>query len=129
VPTTQEEIRMKPTSWTVLIKELGADPEKSIQKADVRQGTTVLITSGEAVNTVVFPHPGKGAKVLICAEGYQSQDVDVVGVLQTVQLAPGGTGCPPLPSPSPSASPSPSPGASPGASPSPSPSPSPTGSP
>src|SRR5688500_7317759 len=129
VPTTQEEIRMKPTSWTVLIKELGANPEKSIQKADVRQGTTVLVTSGEAVNTVVFPHPGKGAKVLICAEGYQSQDVDVVGVLQTVELAPGGTGCPPLPSPSPSASPSPtgSPGASP--SPSPAPSPSPTGSP
>ena len=119
VPTTQEEIRMKPTSWTVLIKELGS-PEKSIQKADIRQGTTVLATSSEAVNTVVFPHPGKGAKVLICAEGYQSQDVDVVGVLQTVELAPGGTGCPPLPSPSPS------PGASPGASPSPSPSPTPT---
>ena len=127
VPTTQEEIRMKPTSWTVLIKELGASPEKSIQKADIRQGTTVLATSTEAVNTVVFPHPGKGAKVLICAEGYQSQDVDVVGVLQTVELAPGGTGCPPLPSPSPSPSPAGSPGASP--SPSPAPSPSPTGSP
>ena len=122
VPTTQEEIRMKPTSWTVLIKELGS-PEKSIQKADIRQGTTVLATSSEAVNTVVFPHPGKGAKVLICAEGYQSLDVDVVGVLQTVELAPGGTGCPPLPSPSPS------PGASPGASPSPSPSPTPSPSP
>ena len=123
VPTTQEEIRMKPTSWTVLIKELGK-PEKSIQKADIRQGTTVLATSAEAVNTVVFPHPGKGAKVLICAEGYQSQDVDVVGVLQTVELAPGGTGCPPLPSTSPSPSPSASPGASPGTSPSPSPTPS-----
>jgi hypothetical protein len=123
VPTTQEEIRMKPTSWTVLIKEAG-NPEKSIQKADVRQGTTVLITSGEAVNTVVFPHPGKGAKVLICAEGYQSKDVDVVGVLQTVELSPGGTGCPPLPSPSPS--PSPSPTGSPAPTPSPSPSPSPS---
>ena len=129
VPTTQEEIRMKPTSWTVLIKELGANPEKSIQKADIRQGTTVLATSTEAVNTVVFPHPGKSAKVLICAEGYQSRDVDIVGVLQTIELAPGGTGCPPLPSPSPSpgASPTGSPGASP--SPSPAPSPSPTGSP
>jgi hypothetical protein len=128
VPTTQEEIRMKPTSWTVLIKELG-NPEKSIQKADIRQGTTVLGKSAEAVNTVIFPHPGKGAKVLICAEGYQSQDVDVVGVLQTVELAPGGTGCPPLPSPSPSVSPSPSPSGSPAASPSPSPSPTPSGSP
>ena len=128
VPTTQEEIRMKPTSWSVLIKELG-NPEKSIVGAEIRQGTTVLATSTEAVNTVVFPHPGKGAKVMICAEGYQSQDVDVVGVLQTVELAPGGAGCPPLPSPSPSASPSPSPGGSPAASPSPSPSPTPSGSP
>lgn len=128
VPTSQEEIRMKPTSWTVLIKELGS-AEKSIQKASIRQGTTVLATSSEAVNTVVFPHPGKGAKVLICAEGYQSQDVDVVGVLQTVELAPGGTGCPPLPSPSPLASPSASPSGSPATSPSPSPSPTPSGSP
>lgn len=128
VPTTQEEIRMKPTSWTVLIKEVG-NAEKSIQKADIRQGTTVLATSSEAVNTVVFPHPGKGAKVTICAEGYQTQDFDVVGVLQTVELAPGGNGCPPLPSPSPSASPSPSPGGSPAASPSASPSPTPSGSP
>lgn len=126
VPTTQEEIRMKPTSWTVLIKEAG-NPEKSIQKADIRQGTTVLSTSTEAVNTVIFPHPGRGAKVLICAEGYQSKDVDVLGVLQTVELTPGGTGCPPLPSPSPRASPTAAPGASPSpaASPSPSPSPSP----
>jgi hypothetical protein len=128
VPTTQEQIRMTPTSWTALIRELG-NPEKSIPGADIRQGTTVLETSTEAVNTVVAPHPGKGAKVLICAEGYQSQDVDVVGVLQTVELAPGGAGCPPLPSPSPSASPSASPGGSPAPSPSPSPSLTPTGSP
>lgn len=123
VPTTQEEIRMTPTSWTVLIKERG-NPDKSIRKADVRQGTTVLITSSEAVNTIVSPHPGRSAKVLVCAEGYQSLEVEVKGVLQTVELAPGGTGCPPLPSPSPTASPSPT--GSPAASPSPSPSPGPS---
>jgi hypothetical protein len=123
VPTTQEEIRMAPTSWTVLIKEAG-NPDKSIKGADVRQGTTVLRTSTEAVNTVIVPHPGKGAKVLICAEGYASKDVDVVGVLQTVELTPGGSGCPPLPSPSPT--PTRSPTASPSASPSPSRSPSPS---
>jgi hypothetical protein len=129
VPTTQDQIRMTPTSWTVLIKELG-NAEKYVPKADVRQGTTVLATSSEGVvNTVIAPHPGRNAKVTVCAEGYQTQEVEVKGVLQTVELAPGGAGCPPLPSPSPSASPSPngSPGASP--SPSPAPSPSPTGSP
>ena len=124
VPTTQEEIRMTPTSWTVIITEAGS-PDKHIQKADIRQGTTVLATSGEAINTVVAPHPGKNAKVMICAEGYQQKDVDVTGVLQTVELNPGSPGCTPLPSPSPSASPSPSgsPAASPSASASPSPSP------
>ncbi len=126
VPTTQDEIRMKPTSWTVIILEAGS-PDKHIQKADIRQGTTVLATSGEAVNTVVAPHPGKNSKVMICAEGYQQKDVDVTGVLQTVELTPGSPGCTPLPSPSPTATPLPtaSPSGSPAASPSPSPTPSP----
>ncbi len=124
VPTTQEEVRMKPTSWTALIVEAGA-PDKHIQKADIRQGDTVLATSNEGINTIVSPHPGKDAKVLVCAEGYESKEVVVHGVLQTVELTRGGTGCPPLPSPSPLL-PSPSPSGSPAASPSPSPTPSPT---
>jgi len=123
VPTTQEEIRMKPTSWTAIIVEFG-NPNKHIQKAEIRQGTTVLATSGEGVNTIVSPHPGKNAKVLVCAEGYVSQEVDINGVLQTIELGQGGTGCPPLPSPSPS--PSPSPTGSPAPSPSPTASPSPS---
>ena len=128
VPTTQDQIRMTPTSWTVIIVEAGS-PDKHIKAADVRQGTTVLATSGDAVNTVVVPHPGKNAKVMICAAGYQQKDVDVVGVLQTVELTPGTPGCAPLPTPSPSPSPSASPSGSPGTSPSGSPSPSPTSSP
>ena len=128
VPTTQEEIRMTPTSWTALITEAG-NPDKHIQKAEIRQGDTLLATSTEAVNTIVSPHPGKNAKVLICADGYQAKEVTVTGVLQTVELTPGSPGCPPRPTPSPSPSPSPSasgsPAASPGASPSPTPSPTP----
>jgi hypothetical protein len=123
VPTTQDEIRMTPTSWTAIIIEAGS-PDKHIQKADIRQGDTVLNTSNEAVNTIVSPHPGKNAKVLVCAEGYQSKEVTVTGVLQTVELTPGGSGCPPLPSPSPTASPVPT--ASPSGPPAPSPSPSPS---
>lgn len=127
VPTTQEEIRMTPTSWTVIIVEAGS-ADKRIKAADIRQGTTVLATSGEAINTVVQPHPGKNSKVMICAAGYQQKDLDVTGVLQTVELTPGGPGCAPLPTRSPSPSPSPSPSGSPGTSPSPSPSPSPSAS-
>ena len=126
VPTTQEQIRITPTSWTVIITEAGK-PDNHIQKADIRQGTTVLATSGEAINTVVAPHPGKNAKVMICAEGYQQKDVDVTGVLQMVELTPGSPGCTPLPSPSPP--PSPSPSGSPAPSPSSAPSPSPAASP
>ncbi len=128
VPTTQDEIRMTPTSWTVQVIEAGS-PDKFIKNAAVRQGDTVLATTGEAVNAIVAPHPGKGAKVMICADGYQQKDVTATGVIQTVELTPGSPGCPPLPSPSPTASPVPSasgsPAASPGASPSPTPSPSP----
>jgi hypothetical protein len=122
VPTTQEQIRMTPTSWTALIVESGT--ETHIEKADIRQGDKVLVTSDAGINTIVSPHPGRGAKVLVCAEGYQSKEVDVVGVLQKVELGRGGSGCPPLPSPSPS--PSPSPTGSPSGSPTPTPSPSPS---
>ena len=127
VPTSQEQIRLTPTSWTALIVD-ATDPAKHIVGADIRQGTTVLAKSNEGVNTIVAPHPGKNAKVTVCAAEYQTIEVEVKGVLQTIQLAPGGTGCPPLPSPSPTASPLPtaSPAASPSGAPSPSPSPSPS---
>ena len=122
VPTTQEEIRMTPTSWTVQVVEAGTT-DKFIKKAEIRQGDTLLASTGEAVNAVVAPHPGKNAKVMICAEGYQAKEVTASGVLQTVELTSGSPGCPPRPTPSPRPSPSGSPAASPSASPSPSPSP------
>ena len=128
VPTTQDEIRMTPTSWTVQVVEAGTT-DKFVKNAGVRQGDTELANTHDAVNAVVSPHPGKNAKVMVCADGYQAKEVTVVGVLQTVELTPGSPGCPPLPTPSPSPSPSPSasgsPAASPGASPSPTPSPTP----
>ena len=128
VPTTQDEIRMTPTSWTVQVVEAGTT-DKFVKNAGVRQGDTELANTHDAVNAVVSPHPGKNAKVMICADGYQAKEVTVVGVLQTVELTPGSPGCPPLPTPSPSPSPRPSasgsPAASPGASPSPTPSPTP----
>lgn len=125
VPTTQDEIRMTPTSWTVQVLEAGTT-DKFVKNAAVRQGDTVLATTGDAVNAVVAPHPGKNAKVMICADGYQQKDVTVTGVLQTVELTPGSPACPPLPTPSPSPSPRPSASGSPAASPSASPTPSPT---
>ena len=128
VPTTQDEIRMTPTSWTVQVVEAGTT-DKFVKNAGVRQGDTELANTHDAVNAVISPHPGKNAKVMVCADGYQAKEVTVVGVLQTVELTPGSPGCPPLPTPSPSPSPSPSasgsPAASPGASPSPTPSPTP----
>ena len=130
VPTTQEEIRMAPNSLTVVVKEAGATPDKPLAKADVRQGDKVLGTTADSGNAVISPHPGKDQTILVCAEGHESKTVPVRGVLMTVELATGGTGCPPLPSPSPTASPSRSPSgsAAPSTSPSatPSPSPSPT---
>jgi len=133
-PTTQEEMRLVPISLTVVVKEAGATPDKYIAKADIRnpQGDKVLGTTNDSGNTVVSPHPGKDAQVLVCAANYEPQTVTVHGVILTVELKPGTTGCPPLPSPSPTAAPSGSGGPSGTASPTapaPAPSPSPSSSP
>lgn len=126
VPVTQEEIRMQPLSFTIQVNEAG-NPEKHIAKAEIRQGTTLLNTTNDSGNVVLSPYPGKDAKLLICATGYDQKEVTIHGVVGTVELAPGTNACPPLPTPTPS--PSPSPSASPGASPSATPTPSPTASP
>ena len=124
--TTQDEIRLLPIALTVLVKEAGATPDKVIAKADIRQGTTVLATTNDGGNTVVSPYPEKGSSILVCAANYESKTVPVRGVTLIVELTPGGTGCPPLPSPSPTASPSGAPAPSPTG---PAPSPSPTATP
>jgi len=125
VPVTQEEIRMSPLSFTVQVNEAG-NADKHIAKADIRQGTTSLGTTNDGGNTVISPYPGKDAKLLICAVGYDQKEVTIKGVVGTFELTPGTNACPPLPTPTPSPSPAPSdttPSASPSASPSPTASP------
>ena len=125
VPVTQEEIRMSPLSFTIQVNEAGS-PDKHIAKADIRQGTTDLGVTNDGGNTVISPYPGKDAKLLICATGYDQKEVTIHGVVGTFELAPGTNACPPLPTPTPSPSPAPSdstPSASPSASPSPTASP------
>jgi len=128
VPTTQDEIRLTPLSFTIQVNEAG-NPDKHIAKADIRQGTTSLGTTNDGGNTVISPYPGKDAKLLICAAGYDQKEITIHGVVGTFEITPGTNACPPLPTPTPAPSPSASPSASPGASPSSSPTPSPTASP
>jgi hypothetical protein len=130
VPTTQDEIRMAPLSFTIQVNEAG-NPSKPIAKAEIRQGTSLLDTTTDGGNKVLSPYPGKDAKLLICAAGYDQKEVTIRGVVGTFELTPGPNACPPLPTPTPppSPTPSPSPPASPGESPSASPTPSPTASP
>jgi len=125
VPVTQEEIRMSPLSFTIQVNEAG-NPDKHIAKADVRQGTTLVGTTNDGGNQVISPYPGKDAKLLICAAGYDQKEVTIHGVVGTFELTPGTNACPPLPTPTPSPAPSPTdstPSASPSASPSPTASP------
>jgi hypothetical protein len=128
VPVTQEEIRMSPLSFTIQVNEAGSSPSKPIAKVDVRQATTSLGTTNDGGNTVISPYPGKDAKLLLCADGYDQKEVTIHGVVGTFELTPGTNACAPLPTPTPSPSPSPgpsdsTPSASPGASPSPTASP------
>jgi hypothetical protein len=122
VPTTQDEIRLSPLSFTIYVNEPG-DPKKPIAGADIRQGTTSFGVTNAGGNLVVSPYPGKDAKLLICAKGHDMKEVAVHGVIGTFEISPGTNECPPLPTPTPPPSPSPTP------SPSTSPSPSPTASP
>ena len=124
VPPTLEEIRLAPLSFTIQVNEAGS-PDKHLAKADIRQGTTSLGTTNDGGNQVLSPYPGKDAKLLICATGYDQKEVTIHGVVGTFELTPGTNACPPLPTPTPS----PSPSASPSASPSVTPTPSPTASP
>src|SRR5438128_8630360 len=116
VPTTQEEIRLSPLSYTIYVNAAG-DPTKHIAKADIRQSTTDLGMTNDGGNLVISPYPGKDAKLLICADGYDQKEVMVRGVLAVFEITPGTNACPPLPTPTPAPSPSASPSASPGASP------------
>jgi len=125
VPVTQEEIRLAPLSFTIQVNEAGT-PDKHIAMADIRQGTTSLGTTNDGGNQVLSPYPGKDAKLLICATGYDQKEVTIHGVVGTFELTPGKNACAPLPTPTPSPSASPSPS---DLTPSASPTPSPTASP
>lgn len=114
-PTTADEIRLSPQSVTIQVSEEGATEEARIKSPQARQGTKILSTGNESGQITISPHPGSDAVVLICAEGYESREIKIEGVRMQTTLKRGGTGCPPIPTPTPApgASPSPSPAASP----------------
>jgi hypothetical protein len=118
---TEEEIRLQPNSFTIQVNDAG-DPNKHLASVDIRQGTTDLGITNEGGNKVISPYPGKDAKLLLCATGYDQKEITIHGVLGTFALTPGTNACPPLPTPTPSPSPSPS-DTTPSASPTPTPSP------
>ena len=124
---TEEEIRLQPNSFTIQLNDAG-DPNKHIANADIRQGTTSLGITNEGGNKVISPYPGKDAKLLLCAAGYDQKEITIHGVIGTFELTTGTNACPPLPTPTPTPSPSPSPSPS-ESTPSASPTPSPTASP
>lgn len=96
----QTELRLVPLTITFEVKD--ADTGKGIDTPEARQPSDVRI--GQGTNTgemVVGPYPNRDKPVIICAKGYASQEVTAHGVLMTVALKPGGTGCPPLPSSAP----------------------------
>lgn len=121
-PTTAYEIRLSPHSVTIHVSEDGA-PETRVKAPQARQGAKILSTGNQSGQITVNPHPGKDAMLLICAEGYESKEIKVEGVLMEMTLRKGGTGCPPIPTPTPAPTPTP------GASPSPRPASSPTATP
>ena len=127
VPAEATVIELPPITLNFQVNQKDTSPAVGVKAPQVRQGDKVLGTGTDTGSVVVVPYPEIGSKLLICAEGYTSKEVEARGILQTVELVFGGTGCPPLPSPSPKASPSGS--AAPPASPAASPTASPTATP
>ena len=128
-PAYAEEIRMKPASVTLYAYDETKTQDDRVKNPHARdqQSTKTLATGNESGQIILAPHPGKDAKVLVCAEGFERKEITIDGVLMRVGLRPGGTGCPPLPTPSPAPGATPSPSAP---APSPTaPAPSPTSSP
>ena len=117
-------IELPPITLNLQVDQKGTDPPFGVKDPQVRQGDRVLGTGTDTGSVVVVPYPEVGSKLLVCAAGYQTLEIEARGVLRTVELIFGGPGCPPLPSPSPASSPAASPTA-----PVPSPSASPTASP
>ena len=129
-PMTAEEIRMRPLSVTIYAYDDTKTPDDRVKNPQARdEANTKIVASGnESGQIIIAPHPGKDARILLCADGFDRKVITVDGVLMQVGMHPGGgvSGCAPLPSPSPAPGVSPSaPG--PSASPSASPAPSPTG--
>ncbi len=131
VPTTIDEVRESPLSLTLYAYDgtkTETDRIKSPQARD-QQNSKVLAQGNDGGQIVLVPHPGRDAKILLCADGFDAKLITAHGVLQQIPLQPGSNGCAPLPTAAPAPPASGSPGASPAASPSPaasrSPSPSP----
>lgn len=140
VLTTVDEIRLNPLSLTIY----AFDEAKTVETGPVPNpqarnlANDKILATGDAIGRIIVsPHPatdegGSMSRILVCGEGFEAKEVVVEGVLMQVGLKAGGTGCPPLvtPTPDPNATPTPAPTASPAdATPAPSPAPSPTGTP
>lgn len=121
-------VRLTPLAVTIQVNEAGTNGQTGVAIAQIRieDGSRTLGTTNVSGNTVISPHPGRDASVLVCALNYVTRVVPVEGVAQVIELTKSeGSDCPPLPTPSPGPSPSvtPAPSVTPTAEPSPSPSP------
>ena len=128
---TGGEVRLVPITVRVEVNVEGTQPPERVASAQIRQEARVLGTTGQGGIAVLSPHPGRDAKVLVCAAGFRTKEVVIDRVVMVVALVRAeGSDCPPVPTPTPNPnapSPSPSPAASQAVPPAASPSPSPTG--
>ena len=127
-PPDVTDIRLAPNSVTAQVYVEGSEPKVGVPAAQFRQELRVLATANSTGGASIVPHPGRDAKMTVCATGYQTREVTVRGVTLVVLLAKDPAGdCPPLPTPTPNPNATPTPPPPPARTPGASPSPSPTG--
>lgn len=128
-PPEGGDVRLAPNSVTAQVNVEGADPVVGVPAAQFRQELRLLATANPTGGANIAPHPGRDAKLTVCAKGFKTKEVAVRGVTLVVLLARDPAGdCPPLPTPTPNPNATPTPAPTPTPVPAtPAPSPSPTG--
>ena len=85
-PPEGGDIRLAPNSITTQVNVEGETPVVGVPSAQFRQETRILATANNTGGANVNPHPGRDAKLIVCAKGFAMKEVTVRGVTLVVEL-------------------------------------------
>src|SRR5262249_20678307 len=78
-PPAAEEIRMRALSVTIYAYDETKTPDDRTKNPQARDelNTKVVASGNESGQIIIAPHPGKDAKILLCADGFDRKVITV----------------------------------------------------